>query len=268
MKFFIEIYFKGLYYFLTNRNYRLFFWYSLKFSKSIKNSLKIVKLGKYKFQVVDAKSFVWQFYEIFFREFYFFKSNKEEPLIIDCGSNIGLSLLYYKIAYPNSKVVGFEPDPKIFKTLKFNMENNNLQNVLLKNNAVWIKNENLFFNSDGADGGSISHNSFQNEKVIGVDFKEELGKYKSIDFLKIDIEGAEVDLLNHCRNSLDNVTNIFIEYHSFKGENQNLHQILEILSENKFRYYIDSPSKSMKPLYPKIRNKMDMQINIFATKVE
>ena len=268
MKFFIEIYFKGFYYFLTNPKFRTFFWYSLKFSNSKKNEIKSLKVEKSNYKIADAKSFVWQYYEIFFRQFYYFKSLKNEPVIIDCGSNIGLSLLYYKKLYPNSKVIGYEPDPKIYKILKSNIENNEIKNVVLNNKAVWVKNEDLFFASDGSDGGSISINSTNSEKVEGIDFKLELEKFDSIDFLKIDIEGAEVDLLNHCQNSLNHVLNVFIEYHSFEGEFQKLHQILEILSLNKFKYFIDSPTKPIKPLYPKVRNKMDMQINIFATKVE
>ena len=41
--------------------------------------------------------------------------------VIDCGANIGMSITYFKRLYPKSKIIGFEPDPKIFETLKKNI---------------------------------------------------------------------------------------------------------------------------------------------------
>jgi len=35
------------------------------------------------------------FYEIFVREIYAFKAQTSTPFIIDCGSNIGMSILYF-----------------------------------------------------------------------------------------------------------------------------------------------------------------------------
>jgi FkbM family methyltransferase len=40
------------------------------------------------------------------------------PYIIDAGANIGLSIIYFKKKYPNSKIVAFEPDKLIFNILK------------------------------------------------------------------------------------------------------------------------------------------------------
>ena len=45
--------------------------------------------------------------------------------------------------------------------------------------------------------------------------------------LKIDIEGAEFEVLDDCKNHLNNIENIFIEYHSSNKKPQQLHDILE-----------------------------------------
>ena len=80
----------------------------------------------------------------------------------------------------------------------------------------------------------------------------------------MDIEGAETDVLLSS-NKLDQVNQMFIEYHSFYDSDQKLSQLLEILSQNHFRYYIQKIFCPSKP-FQKIDciNGMDLQLNIFA----
>ena len=87
-----------------------------------------------------------------------------------------------------------------------------------------------------------------------------------VDFLKIDIEGAETDVLLSSKK-LDQVNQMFIEYHSFHDSDQKLSQLLDILLKNQFRYYIQEIHCPAKP-FQKIEsfNGMDLQLNIFAIK--
>ena len=55
----------------------------------------------------------------------------DSPLIFDCGSNIGLSILFFKKLYPKARVIGFEPHPLTFQTLRENIERNSLSHVTL-----------------------------------------------------------------------------------------------------------------------------------------
>jgi len=97
--------------------------------------------------------------------------------------------------------------------------------------------------------------------------KNLLTKYDKIDFLKIDIEGSEYDVLNDCRKLLYKADKIFIEYHSQYNSNQKLDKILEILSQNSFRYLIQNNDLILDP-YMTRRNDspFDLQLNIFAYK--
>ena len=52
---------------------------------------------------------------------------------------------------------------------------------------------------------------------------------EEIDFLKIDIEGAELPVLKDCSDNLKNVKNLFVEYHGKYDEMFKLNEILEIL---------------------------------------
>jgi hypothetical protein len=88
--------------------------------------------------------------------------------------------------------------------------------------------------------------------------------------LKIDIEGAEYDVLKDCSSSLDKVKNIFIEYHSYVNCVQKLSEILEILEKNNFRYFIKPVNDREKPLINrknKFNPNMDLQLNIYGYKI-
>ena len=85
-----------------------------------------------------------------------------------------------------------------------------------------------------------------------------------VDFLKMDIEGAETEAILASRN-LRHVPQLFVEYHSFKGADQSLSALLEKLSSSGFRYYIHSHFCSPRPLTEeKLQLGLDLQLNIFA----
>lgn len=57
------------------------------------------------------RAFRFLFNELFADACYSFRAQTDSPLIFDCGSNIGLSILFFKKLYPKARVIGFEPDP-------------------------------------------------------------------------------------------------------------------------------------------------------------
>ena len=72
------------------------------------------------------RAFRFLFNELFADACYSFRAQTDSPLIFDCGSNIGLSILFFKKLYPKARVIGFEPDPLTFQTLRENSERNSL----------------------------------------------------------------------------------------------------------------------------------------------
>lgn len=60
----------------------------------------------------------------------FFSPTDDFPLIIDCGANIGVSVLEWKYRWPTSRIICFEPDPFAFEILETNIKKNDLPNVL------------------------------------------------------------------------------------------------------------------------------------------
>ena len=216
---------------------------------------------------IDYASYQSTLEELFNQKIYSFKTINETPLIIDCGANIGLSILFFKELYKDSKIIAFEADPKVFKCLCDNLSSFGFKDVELINKALWDTETDLTFYSEGADGGRVDEKTFGNGEMIKVKTTC-LSSYmnQKIDFLKIDIEGAEYRVLKESEPYLESVENIFVEYHSFVDKPQYLNEILDILTKSGFRYYISSIGvRSVQPFINLNQSLgMDNQINIFG----
>ena len=226
---------------------------------------KTVLLGK-NIEIADVPSFFSMYREIFKKEVYKFKTEAKKPYIIDCGANIGLSVIYFKKLYPEAEIIGFEPDEKIFDMMKNNLKSFGFNNVQIIQKALWDKEGETVFSSDGADAGRLANkNEVANPaKVMTMSLRSYLGK--PVDFLKIDIEGAETIVIEDCADLLINVKNLFVEYHSFDDKEQKLDILLGILKKAGFRYYIyNFGNLSHHPFEEKKTYMgMDMQLNIYA----
>lgn len=215
---------------------------------------------------IDSASFIFMFDEIFSKQIYKFPTANEMPYIIDCGANIGLSVIYFKTLYPNAEIIAFEPDSEVFKILKLNTESFSFSNVQLIPKACWNLETEIEFQREGADGGRIGK---LGEVEVGYKISTiRLCTFltKQVEFLKIDIEGAETNVLEDCADLLVNVKNLFVEYHSFNDENQTLSVILNILTNAGFRYQIQHVGVFSNHPYLGINTHlgMDLQLNIFA----
>ena len=105
----------------------------------------------------DAASFLSQNAEIFGREIYKFSAPDKSPFILDIGSNIGMSMIYFKYLFEGARIIGFEPDPKIFDILVKNLRSFDITDSEIHNFACSDKEGNLSFKSNNADGGKITN---------------------------------------------------------------------------------------------------------------
>jgi len=258
---------KPLYYYLKNAKEREFLKICDKYGHYKRyNMVNDVSFLNFIIDVPDIPSFIWQFKEIFVEEIYKFTSDTQKPIIFDCGANIGLSCLYFKQIYPSAQIKAFEADPSIANVLKSNLFRNGISDVDIIEKAVWIDYNGVEFGCEGGDGGSV-YLTNNRIKVGSVRLKDFLEKEWKVDFLKIDIEGAEYAVLMDCGGRLNNVENLFIEYHSWSKDRQKLSDILRLLERNRFRYFIDTVVPRKAPFINHGRHqKMDLQLNIYAVK--
>ena len=95
---------------LINKNYREFQNESIR----IKNIPRFTETSLYflgkEIRIVDIASFNFLKLELFEHQIYKFKCDTETPYIIDCGANIGLSIIYFKLLFPKAEIIAFEPD--------------------------------------------------------------------------------------------------------------------------------------------------------------
>jgi len=217
--------------------------------------------------VHDYASFDLGNSELFHDKIYKFKADNDRPYIIDCGANLGMSVIYFKTIYPDAEIVAFEADPYIFSFLEKNVKSYQFLDVNVINKAVWNNSDDtLSFLREGGAGGRIQEksNGFSFVDVRTIRLKGFLNK--KIDFLKIDIEGAEYNVIKDCADELKNVQNLFIEYHSFPETKQNLHDILEIVQRAGFKYYIKYANDISPAPFIEVNLNfgMDLQLNIFC----
>jgi FkbM family methyltransferase len=215
---------------------------------------------------IDSSSYYFLHEEIFKEEVYRFSTKKANPRIIDGGANIGLSVIYFKKHFPKSRITAFEADPKIALVCKENLISHGIQDVEVHSKALWFKEAELSFHQEGADGGKVVSSDENHTKIPAVPLAQYIDE--PVDFLKLDIEGAEWEVLNSCRKELHSVDKLFVEYHSFSNQTQILPELLELLRSSGFRVFITSPSIfSTEPLIEiKKYGGFDMVLNIFGTR--
>jgi FkbM family methyltransferase len=217
------------------------------------------------FELVDAKSFLAQYKAIFDQQIYRFETRKEAPLIIDGGANVGLSVLHFKRSFPKSRIIAFEPDPDIFHVLSKNCAAFQLENVQLIPKAIWTQEGTVEFDREGADAGRIVPDT---NSILAVDVGAcRLTDYldQEVDLLKLDLEGAELDVLMDCADRLSNVQKLVVEYHSFEDQPQKLHVLAKLLHDAGFRLHVTDGLVSSQPLwFRQVKGGMDMRLYLYG----
>ena len=209
------------------------------------------KLEGYTIEYTDQKEFEIIKKEIFKNQIYAIDLDNKEPIIIDAGAHIGLSIVFFKLLYPNSKITAFEPNPLLAPILEKNMNANAIDNVGIINKALDTQDgsKSFYIDNDGTwlSTGSYLPNAWKGisktqeikvETTNAIDaFESVLQKNKSdkIDLLKMDIEGYEYTLLKYLNknNKLSLIKNLIFEYHpSSKNNLGRLMELLDIMSKN------------------------------------
>ncbi|POY39112.1 FkbM family methyltransferase [Solitalea longa] len=255
---------KGIQYLIKGTEISLYQKVKLKLAPRYK---KInIQFSKKPIEVTDGASFIACYQEIFIDKIYEFKAHSSNPFIIDCGANVGLSILYFKKIYPEARIIAFEPDPNIYQVMKNNIDAFGCQNVDARQEAIWNEHSTIYFESDGGTSGHIGEQRNGTVPIKSFRLKDLLQDQK-VDLLKIDIEGAEYEVLVDCKDVLQNADKLFVEYHSREKSSQHLDEILTIISKAGFRYHIQDAYTSPQPfVHIKPMLDMDNQLNIFCYK--
>ena len=250
-------------------NYKALSWLAEKLLKHQDDfNLKHRSFGYFTLNYIRPYEVIKTYKEIFCTEIYKFTASSINPIIVDCGANIGLSTLYFGLAYPNSKVYAFEPDSNIYKLLHKNITDNKLYNITLFNEAVWIQDTTLSFSNKGSEASQIDSSGLSATKVKAIRLANFLNEFTKIDFLKMDIEGAEFEVIQDCAAQLIKIENLFLEYHGTSSETHKLITLLDIVKAAGFKVYIKMAADNLAiPFVQKTTGTpFDVQLNIFCYK--
>lgn len=158
------------------------------------------------------------FNQIFIYNEYKYSLNFKPAFIIDCGAYIGLSTIFFRDNFPDSIIVAIEPETSNFEVLLKNTQNT--QNIYCEKAAIWNKNTNLTIENINNFGnwGFTCNEDYKEaqDKIKAITINDILQKYNQseIDILKIDIEGAEVEIFSsNFENWLPKTKVIMIELH-------------------------------------------------------
>ena len=167
--------------------------------------------------------------------------------IVDIGANVGLFSCLMSAMFPDSKIFAFEPALSNIARMQEHLALNKIENVTLYPFALGSTNENreLFLPHDEGAYSLFESNASlytrgkgytgKSYSVVVRNAREALleSGIETIDFLKIDCEGAELEILEAITPQLKNTKRIAIEWHP----NVNIEFIESILHQNSFRYF-------------------------------
>lgn len=151
-----------------------------------------------------------------FRQHEYASPYKMEPrLIVDAGANIGAASLYLTARYPDARIIAIEPDESNFELLVKNCAS--YPNIIPVQAALWFETTKLSFLDPDAEKWAMT---VGNEKsgstlvdAVTIPQLMKLYGFDHIDLLKIDIEGAELELFSNAPIWLDQVDYMVIELH-------------------------------------------------------
>ncbi len=160
------------------------------------------------------------FRDIFLHREYNVKLDFEPKTIIDAGANIGLAAVFFNKEHPNATIVSIEPEQSNFKLLSENTKS--YTNVFPIQRALSSKKESLNVVDRGYGEWGFMTSQVDNDEnsesniIDSITIPEIMKKhgFKTIDIVKIDIEGYEKELFeSNYAEWLPNTKCLIIELH-------------------------------------------------------
>ena len=211
-------------YYITN--FKSKFCSSLKLRKSPSSDFNVF------YQIIESKEYLPVVTD--------YKKNFENlenyPLnIIDAGSNIGLTSLFFMEHFQRARIIAVEPDLTNFEILSYNLREKINFEIIKINGAVWSSNSKIKVVNDFRDKSDWSFrveesNDINSIQAYTINDLANKNNFNFIDILKIDVEGAEKQIFTATDSNLEflNKTRcIAIEIHDEFECREEIYCILE-----------------------------------------
>ena len=184
-------------------------------------------------------------HEILLNEDYGFACDSESPVIIDGGAHMGMAIYYFKSRFPGARITAFEPHPALHALALENVARNGWEGVEVLSLALAGTrcDANFHISESWSMAGSlVERRASMGDAMRTVTVQcVPLSGYlrEPVDFLKLDIEGAEDEVLEEAAPWLHNVANIFCEFHQGAGlSSGRLARMLTVLEQAHFEVQV------------------------------
>lgn len=171
---------------------------------------------------------------------------RSHDTVVDIGAHIGAFTIASARSASEGIVYALEPVEANYELLLRNIGLNRLKNVVPAKMAVAkdTGKREIFVQGDATSGHSFHYRSNRSPVVVDTtslnDFVDRMS-VKKIDFLKIDCEGAEYEILMNCSERVFSmIQRIGMEYH-FGEDKKNPQVLVDVLEENEFKVTMSSP---------------------------
>jgi len=169
----------------------------------------------------------------------------QKVTLLDIGAHYGYFSIFAKNNLNDiSKIIAIEPNKANFKHLEKNIFDSKIENIRCYNFAVGDKNGTAKLYHGINPNHSIIDNyltdkkntKFEEVQVKTLEMIVNELNLTTIDFLKMDCEGAEYSIFNSTPDSIfDRITTISLEFHDIKDKNFTAETLIQKLIKNKFR---------------------------------
>lgn len=209
----------------------------------------IAKILDFEVRAHRFSTLCYLFREIFVEHQYGFVAGPR-PVIVDAGSNIGMSILFFKALHPDAVITGFEPGAA-FEKLAENVARNRLRDVVVYPFALGDNDGDVAFfeDPDRLDSLTMSTVASRMNKAQRQVRQVRLSPYinQRVDLLKMDIEGAEQSVLDELVQSgaIGRVQQMIIEYHHHIDlSSDEFSRFLRTLETSGFGYHLTATTPS------------------------
>lgn len=218
-------------------------------------------------EYVDAATTRNDLEEVYRRRVYEFAPSKTGGMILDCGANIGLASIFLGTLAPAAQLVAVEADPAIHEVLERNLRSFGLERASAVHAAVAARAGKVSFRQEGSHSGRIPLGGEPGDLSVPAVRLRDLVDGE-VDLLKLDVEGAELSILEESEDVLESVQRVFVEYHSHVAEPQTLDRLLALLTRKGFRYHIRPAFCLDRPFVARrLLLGMDLQLNVYGWRI-
>ena len=209
------------------------------------------RLGSYTVYYNNSEEFHELKREIFTTQVYYLELSNPQPTILDAGAHIGLSTLYFKQLYPQAKIIALEPLAENAYFLEKNIFENQLTTVQTVHVALaeqtgamqihYDSTEEQWFSSASLFVGAWNGAQKTATRTVPTLTLSSLLKEQHFDLIKLDIEGAELAVLNTSRAMLRAADNYLIEVHDRRDNRAE--QLTTLFTEQNFTVSVQQLTK-------------------------